>query len=295
MIQVALNGGLGNQLFQYAAAKALSKKQNTDLVFDLIPLYSKLQIQNKATFRRYELDVFSIHAKANKPLLTNKYSYPVAKAHYFFHKFQNKIRYNYYKEKSLAFDNKLLNQPDNTYLDGHFQTEKYFKDIEDIIREELVFKTTLTAINLSWKQKIQACTSVSIHIRRSDYILLQKNLNKHGATSLDYYRDAINFISQKINQPNFFIFTDDIAWTKENFKIEFPFEIIDNNNTPESGYIDMQLMSLCKHNIIANSTFSWWAAWLNNNKEKIVIAPQNWFVDKSLNSSDIIPDSWIKL
>ncbi|MDB5227627.1 MAG: glycosyl transferase family 11, partial [Bacteroidota bacterium] len=96
-------------------------------------------------------------------------------------------------------------------------------------------------------------------------------------------------------QPYFFIFTDDVTWVKENFKTNFPFEIVDSNQSPESGYIDMQLMSLCKHNIICNSTFSWWSAWLNKNPEKIVIAPSNWFADSAINSKDIYPSDWIKL
>lgn len=295
MIRVALNGGLGNQMFQYAAAKSLAVKNNTTVSFDLIPLYSKLQIKNKATFRQFELDVFSIDAKKNKPYFLNKYLYPLAKSVFYLSRLFNKMRFNFYSEKSFEFDNAFFNQQDNTYLNGHFQSEKYFKEIEAIIRKELVFRNQLTDKNLIWKSKIENCNSVSIHIRRGDYVLLQKNLNKHGVASLEFYQKAVQLITHKINEAYFFVFTDDISWVKDNFSIAGPYEIIDNNNSPKTSYMDMQLMSYCKHNIICNSTFSWWAAWLNNNPEKLVIAPDKWFEDSTINSKDIYPPEWIKL
>ncbi|MCC6582760.1 MAG: alpha-1,2-fucosyltransferase [Chitinophagales bacterium] len=295
MIRVALNGGLGNQMFQYATGRALSVVNNTNLLLDLISLQSKLQSKQLATYRKFELDIFTTDAVINKPVFTHKYLYPFAKANFYFNIAISKIKYNYFKEKSFEFDAALLKQPDNTYLDGHFQTEKYFKNIENLIRNELKFKDKLSGKNLHFKNKIESCNAVSLHIRRGDYLLNKKNLNKHGVTSLNYYYKAVSFIASKIDAPVFFVFTDDLKWTKENFNIDFPFEIVDENTAPETSHLDMHLMSLCSHNIICNSTFSWWAAWLNDNQDKIVIAPSKWFEDSSINSKDIYPSEWIKL
>ncbi len=295
MIKVALNGGLGNQLFQYAAGRALSVVNNTELCFDIIPLYSKLQLSTLASYRKFELDVFSIQANTNDFFFKNKYLYPIGKLQFFLNRYYNRWKYSYYRETDFAFDPVVLEMPDNTYLDGHFQSEKYFKSIESIISKELTFKLPLTDENNFWKQKIENSLAVSIHIRRGDYASLQKNLRKHGVVPLDYYYRAIRYLSAKITNPVFFIFTDDTDWVKDNFKCDFPFYIIENNNHAETSYADMHLMSLCSHQIIANSTFSWWGAWLNANPEKIVIAPENWFVDSSIDSKDIYPPEWIKL
>jgi len=295
MIKVALNGGLGNQLFQYATGKALALSNNTLLSLDLLSLASKLQWKSLATYRKYELDIFAIDAITNKPLFNNKYLYPLAKTHYFAAKFMNKLRFNYVKERAFEFDADLLHQPDNTYLEGHFQSERYFKHIEPVLRKELVFKSNLLGLNKDWASMISQTNSISLHIRRGDYLLNTNNLHKHGLTSVLYYKKTLEYISSKIEHPVFFIFTDDVKWVTESFNIDFPFYVVDNNRTPDTSYVDMQLMSLCKHNIICNSTFSWWGAWLNANSHKIVIAPKQWFADTAINSKDIYPSEWIKL
>lgn len=295
MIIVALNGGLGNQLFQYAAGRALAVSRNTNLSLDLIPLSSKLQLKNIATYRPYELSVFLINATINQPIFTNRYLYPFAKANYYVNKLRKRMMYNYVKEHTFEYDETLLLQPDNTYLDGHFQSEKYFKKIEQQLRNELTFKHPLDDYNNRLSEQIINQNSVAIHIRRGDYLLNTNNLNKHGLTPLSYYFDAVNYIAARINNPVFYIFSDDADWVKAQFDINHNHIIINHNTLPETSYIDMQLMSLCKHNIIANSTFSWWGAWLNSNPNKIVIAPKQWFTDTSINSNDIYPFEWIKL
>ncbi len=295
MIKVALNGGLGNQLFQYAAAKTLAVKHGTSLEFDVVPLYSKLQFSSLATYRKPELNVFCIEAQMNEMFFKNKFLYPLSKTQFFLNRFYNKWKFHYYKENDFAFDASVLDLPDNTYLDGHFQSEKYFKTAEDIIRKECRFKKPLNGKNSEWEKAIKNAASVSVHIRRGDYVALQKNRQKHGATSPEYYQKAINCILEKVEQPVFFIFTDDVPWVRTHFRLDFPFHIIDNNSDAESSHLDMQLMSLCRHHIICNSTFSWWGAWLNNKTDKMVIAPQKWFADSSINSKDIYPPDWIKL
>jgi hypothetical protein len=294
MIKVALNGGLGNQLFQYAAAKALALKNDTDVFFDLLPLYSKLQVSSLATYRNFELDAFGIHAGHNNAWFKNRFLYPVAKIQFFLNRELNHLKYNYYREKAFSFDADVLQQPDNTYLDGHFQSEKYFKGCEEAIRRELCFRHPLTGKNAAWKERIENSNAVSVHIRRGDYASISKNLKKHGLVSPAYYRQAMQYMVSEFSGASFFIFTDDKAWVQQHFQSVFPFQMVDSN-AAEQSFNDLHLMSLCKHHIICNSTFSWWGAWLNSSGYKTVIAPAKWFSDPSINSDDIYPPEWIKL
>ncbi len=172
----------------------------------------------------------------------------------------------------------------NTYITGEFQDEKYFLDISNIIRDEFAIKEKLRADLENIASKIQTNDSVSVHIRRTDYLS-----KKHRFVILDtkYYKKAIKLMTEKVKDPKFFFFSDDIEWVKEN--IQHPDDSIFLSN---KDFEDMHLMSLCKHNITANSTFSWWAAWLNKNQNKIVITPQRWFSD---NTSIAIPETWQKI
>jgi hypothetical protein len=292
---VLLSGGLGNQLFQYALGKSLAVKNNTSLVLSASYIESKLPVKKLASQMKYELGIFNIDAKIEHSLIQQKILYPFAKLEHIVRDKLNQTKLTLLDEKSFEFQPDFLLYTDNTYAKGNFQSEKYFKSIESILKKELQFNVPLNKENLNWSTKIESADSVAIHVRRGDYISIQKNQDKFFIQSLDYYKNAIAYVASKIMNPTFFIFSDDISWTKENLTSGFPMHFIDNNNTPQTSYIDMQLMSLCKHNIICNSTFSWWSAWLNANPEKIVIAPKNWFADKSINSQDLIPSEWIKL
>ena len=296
MIVVQLTGGLGNQMFQYAFGKYISVQNNTTLVLDTSYLQSKLPFKKWATPMQYELYIFNIKATiASNIISSNFLLYPFAKAEYLIRTKLNESKYQVMLENEFRYNAVFLETKDNSYIQGNFQSEKYFNQIENEIRNDFTFKNILNAINTKWKTQIENCNAVSVHIRRGDYISINRNAQKFIAIPLEYYQNAIKIISDRVACPEFFIFSDDIAWVKKNLRTDVPVHFINNNSTAETANIDMQLMSLCKHNIIANSTFSWWAAWLNKHPEKIVIAPENWFVDKSLNSSDIIPSSWIKL
>ena len=295
MIKVLLTGGLGNQLFQYAFGRTLAVKNNTNLVLSTSYLQSKLPIKKFASQMKYELDIFDINAEIESNLFSGKLLYPFAKAEYLLREKINEANLQVVNETQFSFQPELLNATNDSFIKGNFQSEQYFKSIENILKKELVFKTLLINENLDWKNKIENSNSVSIHIRRGDYISIKKNAQKFAQIPISYYRNAIQYIAAKMKDPVFFIFSDDINWVKENLRSNFTTHFIENNNTASTSHFDMQLMSLCKHNIICNSTFSWWSAWLNTNPQKTVIAPQNWFSDVSINSQDIIPDEWIKL
>ena len=179
------------------------------------------------------------------------------------------------------------------YLMGYWQSEKYFKSIESIIRADFVFRQPMSERNQQIADEITQSNAVSLHVRRGDYVQNTNTFATHGACSLDYYRAAILRIAERVEQPKFFIFSDDITWVKGNMKIDFPCQYVDHNCGGES-YNDMRLMSLCKHNIIANSSFSWWGAWLNPRADKIVIAPKCWFANQT-NVQDLFPPGWLTL
>lgn len=179
------------------------------------------------------------------------------------------------------------------YLVGYWQSEKYFRNIEKAIRADFTFKTPLTEQNTEWASRINNSTAVSLHVRRGDYAANPKTLAVHGLCSLDYYRSAVDFISRHVESPEFFIFSDDIPWVKEHLDIALPCHYIDHNKGADS-HNDMRLMSLCRHHIIANSSFSWWGAWLNPRPDKIVIAPRRWFAS-GRDVRDLIPEGWMTL
>lgn len=200
-------------------------------------------------------------------------------------------------EKSLEFNSSYLQIRNNRYLIGYWQSEKYFINIESFLRKELMIKIEPSAINLQILKEIKTNNqSVSLHIRRGNYVNVESVNKVHGTTKLNYYYEAIKTISKICEQPVFYIFSDDIDWAKENLKLSYKHVYIDHNSA-KNDYEDLRLMSACKHNILANSTFSWWGAWLNVNKEKIIIAPREWFADpeKNKESESIIPKTWVRL
>jgi len=183
--------------------------------------------------------------------------------------------------------------PRDCYLAGYWQSEKYFQDAEPIIREDFTFKIPMASRNEQIAEKIAQANAISLHVRRGDYVNNPHTKATHGICSPDYYRDAIGYMAKQIENPHFFIFSDDMPWVRSQMKLDFPCYYIEHNSGAES-YNDMRLMSMCQHHIIANSSFSWWGAWLNPYPNKIVIAPRKWFANNS-DTDDLIPPGWIRL
>jgi hypothetical protein len=288
-IIMKLQGGLGNQMFQYALGRHLALKNNADLNLDI----SHYKEDKK---REYELKHFNIveNFATNEEIKSFK---KFKKCHKrIIGRLYNAIfadESKYILENHFRFmPEVLINARSNVYLDGYWQTEKYFIDIQDIIRKDFLPKKISAGYEKNLKQN-QSKISISIHIRRRDYAQNKKTFEHHGICSPEYYKTAAERIKQVIKKPSYFIFSDDIEWAKNNFKIDG--EIIFVSNGILQNYEEMILMSKCDHNIIANSSFSWWGAWLNPNKEKIVIAPKRWFQTPKMDTRDLIPDSWIKI
>jgi hypothetical protein len=285
MVTVKLIGGLGNQMFQYALGRKLSIKMSTDLNLDI----SGFQVYK---LHKFSLSCFQLVQTINfcdKP----ENSKVVKKINKFlplkFH-----FGYKHIDEQSFAFNMNVLNLQGDLYLDGYWQSEKYFKDIRDTLVEDFKIIKIQDLENIILSNKIHSSNAVSLHIRRGDYVNNTQTFEKHGVCSLDYYFKAIEYIATKISSPSFYIFSDDPKWAFENLRINYPTTFVVNNDA-DRNYEDLRLMSQCNHNIIANSSFSWWGAWLNDNPEKIVISPRKWFNDKDVDTSDLIPDTWISL
>lgn len=278
---VKFNGGLGNQMFQYAFAKGIEEKTGFNAVFDM-------SFFQKRYSRPFELGIFGINPnKITK--ISDKLKLSII------WKFRRKL-----EGKKFA-GIKLISEDDfgyvdydiepETYIEGFFQTEKYFS--QDI-KSEFVFKNELTGQNKEFAEQIQSSNSISLHVRRGDYVKKKRYQNMFATCSIDYYKKAVELITNGQSDFKLFIFSDDKEWVKENLKLPYDTCYVDFNKGKDS-YKDMQLMSLCKHNVIANSSFSWWGAYLNNNPYKIVVAPKKWFNNEDINQKDIIPEEWNRI
>ncbi|MCD6019422.1 MAG: hypothetical protein K0S53_2543 [Bacteroidetes bacterium] len=294
MIIVKLIGGLGNQMFQYAAGRQLANLHKTDLLVDAS--FLEKDPNGAYTKRKLELSVFNLDLKIASQEAIKRFNiehsgkYSRALQRHLPILFTNL----YAAESGVLYQKEFLNYPKNTYLDGFWQSEQYFKPIESILLNEFTPKDKLNLENEDWLRKINSGESVSMHIRRGDYVSSKSSMEHHGNLGLDYYMNALKLIKEKHSGIEVFVFSDDLEWCRNNLKLNDTIHFVDANQK-HSFHLDMYLMSYCKHNIIANSSFSWWGAWLNQNKSKTVIAPANWFADKTLNTKDLIPPSWIRI
>ncbi len=297
MITVKLMGGLGNQMFQYALGRHLAMKHKTELVLDLTFLNHRLP-KRDYVFRNFDLDVFSLTAKttvlSKVPKMLRNITYI---SHRVFEMIASIIVPSYIiKEKQIYhFDASVLESRDPCYLSGFWNSDRYFKDIEDTLRKDFSYRDHLDETCIKMISQIQNVNAVSIYFRRTDYVTNTLNKEFLGELTMDYYDQAIALMATKTPDPHFFIFSDDIEWCKKNVSLPYPTSFVGPEcaGVKFTGYI--RLMSSCKHHIVTNSTFSWWAAWLNPSKEKIVIAPKNWVADSSIDTSDVTPSSWIRI
>jgi len=259
-----ITDGVGNQLFQYAFGYALSKKYGQDFYIDNQYFY-----YNKT--RKYELDKFNIKENI---------------VHY---KFDGSLP-EYY-EQSFHYDKNIDGIKGSCFLRGFWQSEKYFEDVKDDLKKFYTFKSLDFIKNPHYLKMIESSNSVAVHIRTGDY-LIPPFCNTHFVCKQDYYINAIDKIKNVVENPVFFVFSDNLNFAKNLLPNNANLIIVESDGWQEDFYF----MQKTKHNIISNSTFSWWAAWLNNNPDKIVIAPEKWFTDITpLNTKDVLPNSWIKV
>jgi hypothetical protein len=296
MIVVRIMGGLGNQLFEYAAGRRLAIANNDQLKLD-VSTY-------KVSPRPYRLDRFNIveniASLREVEGLTGVRS-PNSVVGRIHGRLQNHVRRLRFagnapagKERSTSFQPEILTAVGDVYLNGYWQSELYFREIENIIRKELTLKELPDSTNQNTAAMISTCESVSLHVRRGDYVSNPLYNQVHGTCALDYYQAALKLMTETVKEPHLFVFSDDLKWAKDNLKLKHPATYLGHNGE-EKDYEDLRLMSLCKHHIIANSSFSWWGAWLCVNPGKSVIAPKTWFNDLTKDASDIVPSSWLRV
>ncbi len=187
----------------------------------------------------------------------------------------------------------ISDAPQDSYLVGYWQSEKYFLEVDSIIRSDFTFKAPLVGLNVEFAKKISQLNAISLHLRRGDYVTDKKTNQILGVCPIEYYQAATQHMAKHVERPHYFIFSDDVPWAKNNLRLDFPCHYIEHNIGTES-HNDMHLMSLCQHHIIANSSFSWWGAWLNPSPTKIVVAPQQWFTTAT-NTKDLFPLGYVTL
>jgi len=291
LVIVKLMGGIGNQMFQYAAGRRLALKREVELKLDL----TWFEGQNKRT---YALEPFNIVADFTTTDEIRLFKGSREGQHgsflAMFSKKHSKSSSAEFREKSFEFDPEVLELPGDTYLDGYWQNEKYFTDVGDTIRTELSVEARQCGRDVEIFKKIRSSSSVSLHIRRGDYISDKKTGDFHGSCSIDYYLNAAEYMTDLLNDPHFFVFSDDPEWVRTEFDFPKKMTLIDNNS-PNRGHEDMRLLSQCDNHIIANSSFSWWGAWLCDYPDKIVIAPERWFNDPGMRHLNPSPPSWKRM
>ena len=268
MIISRITEGLGNQLFQYAAGRSLSLRHQVPLVLDI-------SHYDRTTKRRFELAYFNIPGPHTD---TGIYS---------------SAPFNVYQEVYFHYDPAFGEIEIPAYLNGFWQSEQYFREYEPVIRKELTLKNSIVSHLSAINHEINSTPAVAVHVRRGDY-LRPNFLARHGVMPVAYYQQAIRLLTEKFGSIHCYFFSDDIEWVKNEMFVTCPHTFVSGHHTKEA-IEDFYLMSRCRHHIIANSSFSWWTAWLADHPEKMVIAPRNWFQGFKADTKDLLPSNWIRL
>jgi hypothetical protein len=288
VIVTKLMGGLGNQMFQYSLGRRLALERGVPLKLDLSWFGNPHEI-GEDTVREYALDGWRIRASvataedlANFPspssllvrlgLLTS----PVL------------------RDRGLGFERSVLRLPSHAHLTGYWHSEKYFKTIRETLLCDFTLSATPCSHVTALLDRVQRPNSVALHVRRGDYAANPRTQAFHGLCPIEYYWEAVHRIADQVVDPSFFVFSDDPAWVRENLKLDWPTTYVTHGGDCLPHH-DMWLMSLCAHHVIANSSFSWWGAWLCRNEKKIVLAPARWFTDDRYNHKDITPEGWTRI
>lgn len=283
-------GGLGNQLFCYAAARRLAAKNGVPLKLDISSGF-----QHDRYKREYLLDSFNVQAEVadHRESYTDRFGPFRRRLSFHFNRLLAFERRSYLFEEFPSFDSRLVEHRvrRQTYLSGYWQSDLYFRDIEDMLRHDLLVTIPFSAETVSTAGQIHACNTVSVHIRSYGEVPADR-----GTTILtpDYYHHAAKVIADRISDPHFFCFSDDPCWVETNLRLPYPLTVVRCNNSKGNvGAVeDLWLMSQCQHHIIANSTFSWWGAWLSTAPGKIVVGPIDGIV---ITNKDWLPSKWLRI
>lgn len=286
-----IEGGLGNQLFQYATARTLADRLDCELTLDLRGLEENGD-------RPFQLDHYRIRAAvASSEELAELPEWRASRWRRMRSSFSQWVpllsSYPVFWPRGFAFDRRFecISRP--AYLVGYWQTEKYFVWNRSRLLQDIQLVTPLPP-HTPLLDEIRAANSVALHIRRGDYVSNPAAAKFHGLCDLTYYHAAINLLKNRFKDIQIVVFSDEPAWACDNLHLELPTIFVDAN-PPDSGHLDLELMRHCRHHVVANSSFSWWGAWLCERAGQMVCAPRRWFADPRTDISDVVPASWIQL
>ena len=309
MITVQLRGKLGNQMFQYATGRALALRRGAALALDTRACRYGYDLRLgcfrlplvEAPLVRIPAEVYYGHL-CRLPYHHRPRPYSWLHPYVWLHRLSSRIaratkRYGpgpmLHRERAFSFDPRVLDLPDGSYLSGFWQSERYFADAADTIRRDFTLREPPSPANRRWLDVIgaQDC-AVSVHVRRGDYL----GSDRYGVCSPAYYREAARLVGRRTGaKPVFFVFSDEPAWVRENLRLDPETHVLDHNDTEGGACEDLRLMAACDHHVIANSSFSWWGAWLAPSPHKVVVAPQPWQRSREIDTSDILPRGWLSV
>lgn len=290
MVVTRLIGGLGNQLFQYAAGRRLAHARGVALKQDPAGLDDPAY----RTARTYALAPFALAQAFATPDEVATLTRPRRGALARLLRRPASPPASYVRERHFHFDPAVLDLPDGVYLAGYWQSERYFADAADVIRSDLALRDPPEGRNRALLDRIGACQAVSVHVRRGDFVTDPGIHAAHGACGADYYEKAAAHLADRVERPAFFVFSDEPDWARAHLKLPGPVEVVDHNG-PGRAAEDLRLMAACRHHVIANSTFGWWGAWLDPRPDKRVVAPARWFAGYAGDTRDLCPPAWVRL
>jgi len=294
LIVIKLMGGLGNQMFQYAAGRSLSLRLGTELKMDRSFLDGP---QTGNTPRSYELGDLCVREEFadSRELaeLTGREATRWQTALLRLRQEAGLSRYrpNVLRESGFRFQPGFLTVSGDVYMEGYWQSEKYFSGDSDVIRREFSLRRPLEGRDRELAAAVEGENSVSVHVRRGDYVRRTETMRFHGVCGEEYYRRCADIVSQRIPDPHFVVFTDDPGWARESIRTRHRITFVDWD-APRPGSTDLELMSRCRHHVLANSSFSWWGAWLGTHPGDLVLAPERWFNEPEMDTADLLPASW---
>ncbi len=301
MIVVQLTGGMGNQLFQFAFARHLALLNQSELFLDTTQVTSRSDPAHRRTFKLHHFAIEAPVVDWDPPFGS---SFRTPTAHYsrravpFLSRLLGRNRHlAELSEAHFHFDPTALSRRGDFYVTSYWQSPRYFDDIAAQIRSDLQLRHPLNPDHALIKKQIEAAPeSVAFIVRRGDFANHPHHSKFHGCCSHEYYRLALEIMHSRLANPHLFVFSDDIPWVRDNFEFDCPATFMDQAyDHLDYDYVDLHLISCCRHHIIANSTFGWWGAWLGSSLNSIVIAPKKWFLDTSINTEDVVPSQWIRL
>ena len=273
-------------MFQYAAGRALALRQGSEVFVD------------RRSFADYKVHAYGLDCFAARVEDAPADMLPQvadSRLRRILRSFTPGGRVPVVREKAFTFQQDVVQQRGPAYLDGYWQSEKYFADFADAIRQDFTVKRPPSPPNAAWLQRIGDGLSVSIHVRRGDYVTNAEANKFHGTCGIDYYERAVRALCERLGgSPEFFVFSDDPDWVRSHLDLGAHRHHYVTDNDAKTNYEDLRLMAACRHHIIANSTFSWWGAWLNPSPSKTVVAPRRWFRADGMDDRDLIPASWVR-